>query len=67
MAIRDEKMNWTPEAHELDKALIDALKPTLEVARGLELTLEDWFYMVSYVAQDLIIDIALSNKGWIKK
>lgn len=67
MVIRDKRMNWTAEAVELSNVVKDALKPTLEIAKGLEFSLEDWFYIVTHTADDIIIDICLETKGWIKK
>lgn len=55
MSIRDEKLNWKPEAltasQDIEKVLLPILANVLEAG----MTLEDFHYLVSDASQTLIL------------
>ena len=67
MAIRDERRNWTQEARKFSSTIKDVLKPTFKEAKNIGITQEEWFYLVTHTADDIIIDEALFDKVWAKR
>lgn len=60
MAIRDANMNWTQSAENFASSLKPILEKNCQKALKEGLTLEDWYYLVSTGAEDVILDIAIS-------
>lgn len=55
--VRKPNLDWTDEAkHFADYKLIPMLKQSLDEALNNGFTTEDWFYLVSHSADDVILD-----------
>lgn len=55
MSVRDEKLNWKPEALRISKEVEDVLRPILDKALMNSLSFEDFYYIVGDAAHLLVL------------
>lgn len=62
MAIRDKDINWTQSARNFADNLKPILEKSCQKALKKGLTYEDWYYLVSTGAEEVILDISLQAR-----
>lgn len=66
MSIRDEKLNWKPEALSASRDIEIALRPILDRVLENGMTFEDFHYLASDASQMIILEHDRLDKRKVK-